>query len=883
MADEEALHRCVTKFMLNTCRYSTSEHAKISPFFHLLYRVFTSELGDVDMFISGSSAEFSIKPMLSCIGDIDMMRVIDSFLAIPRGYTPPTVLPDYYYHNVLVLEIIDSGQPGYVYLQTSYILTKTDNGRYVTLSVSDDLGVLFATCDRRNFLRLRVVYDEEQLFATHSRMSGMDFHIYNSYMNQNMLDNSQIPSLMTVLNSRHGPATQAMLSSYFKNTYTHKDKHRCFSLSSMDYVLCIRCLHWPLQANSWPTRYRYHGWPDISTINRVVSSGCDLVPAVHPRCRQDEWMMRHQLRLSFSRAEVTLLNSWTPVQQIIYHMLRFIMKRKVFPKTNDSDQDAPKLCNYHIKTLMLWQCEQKPQSWWSAESSLIKLCSSLLHKLAGWVNDKSCKHYFINHCDLLDHFLEDAYSLTISNTLKSLADESILLIWFVENYIRRCAECCPTKVAKLFRDICSSEKLERAIQVVVDWKWSSLPNELYTEHHDSELMINSIMSTFRLESFGVMKKLMKELQNFDPRLRDYFVALTGLRVAYTISIHSLTEELLEILWMILDLSAVEVGKPYSGECLSTRKAIELARLRKVGSNALEMLYQEITKAYLHQSLAYDHCVVHVLLAALYYMSGHYQTAVDHCKQVLEQSFPEYHRSQRIGTEYLPQIDHNVDSVCGLVLLYQHVQANALHPGVYPQEVGTLAFTVELLAHYLYSQCLTAAISKRHQVTKYQQQFSKTQRLHVCDVLLFKEMEMQFHKCAEIPVVNTGADEAIYDSFSSDPSLLVITLELVALEKLITFRQVMVQELHSEQFPILNEFEALYSYKCGLFDECLEMCRNHVKLLLTAGCSRSQRYVTTFPQAVSLLDVEMMSLFGIIKIMHPVLFLLLLEFPAFDEI
>jgi len=480
-------------------------------------------------------------------------------------------------------------------------------------------------------------------------------------MNQEILDNTWIRSLWTVSPSHHGPAMSGMHSSYFNETY--KSKQRCFSLSSVDTVPCTRCFHWPLQASGWATRYRYHGWPDISTINRVVSNGCDLVGAVHPRCRQDEWMRRHQLRLSFSRAEVTLLNSWTPVQQVVYHMLRFVMKREVFEEKKDGDHDGPKLSNYHIKTLMLWECEQQPQSCWSTGSYLVKLCSSLIYKLSDWVNDKCCQHHFISNCNLLDHFMDDASTLTISNRLKNLADESVLLVWFVENYIRKCAAYSPAKVAVLFQDICYSDKLERAVQDVVDWKWSSLPTELYTEYHTSETMIHGIMSAFRLDSFGVLR-LMKELQNFDPRLRDYFVALTNLHVAYTISIHSLREDLLEITWMLLDLSTVEVAKSYLGEFLSIRKAIQLACMQNVGSNAVGMLYQEISKTYLHDSFTYGqestHCVVHVLLAALYCKSGHYQTAVYHCKQVVNQSFPGCHLSQSIGAEYLPQIDDNVD-------------------------------------------------------------------------------------------------------------------------------------------------------------------------------------------------------------------------------
>ena len=366
-------------------------------------------------------------------------------------------------------------------------------------------------------------------------------------------------------------------------------------------------------------------------------------------------MREHQWRLSFSRAEVTLLNSWTPVQQIVYHMLRFAVKREVFAKSKDSDQDAPKLSNYHIKTLMLWECEQKPQSWWSAESSLVKLCSSLLHKLADWVNDKRCQNYFINSCNMVDHFVDYASSMMISSSLRSLADESILLSWFFEKYIRECAECCPTEVSILFQGICSFDKLERAVQAVVYWKWSSLPKELYTEHHKSEAMTQSILRVFSNDA-TMINMLMKELQIVDPRLRDYFVALTSLHVAHTISIHSLTEDFLEILCTLYDSCNAAVDDMDNSAGLLSIRKVNLARLHNVGSNALETLYQEISKVYLLQSLVHGqestHCVVHVLLATLYYKSGQYMAAVDHCKQVLNQSFRYSHRSQSIGAEYL---------------------------------------------------------------------------------------------------------------------------------------------------------------------------------------------------------------------------------------
>jgi len=99
--------------------------------------------------------------------------------------------------------------------------------------------------------------------------------------------------------------------------------HSHRSVLSTDAVPCVRCLSLPSQVSDWPTRDRNYGWPDSATLDRVVSNGCDVVPVAHRLCKQHEWVGRYQHRLLFSRAEIVLINSWMPVQQIAYHVLRY--------------------------------------------------------------------------------------------------------------------------------------------------------------------------------------------------------------------------------------------------------------------------------------------------------------------------------------------------------------------------------------------------------------------------------------------------------------------------------------------------------------------------------------------------------------------------------
>jgi len=70
---------------------------------------------------TGSIAKFYIEPMHECFGDVDLMFHLNTVLAIPRGHSPPTQLPDEFHNYVRVGEIIDSQFPGYVELELRYL------------------------------------------------------------------------------------------------------------------------------------------------------------------------------------------------------------------------------------------------------------------------------------------------------------------------------------------------------------------------------------------------------------------------------------------------------------------------------------------------------------------------------------------------------------------------------------------------------------------------------------------------------------------------------------------------------------------------------------------------------------------------------------------
>jgi len=333
MADVPADDEIVAKFLLDTCTWNG--------LVRLAQHVVDDETRLIPV-ITGSVAEFYIQPMLSCVGDADIMFHFSTELAIPSGTAPPTQLPGEFHSRVAVCEMVDSGFPGYVYLMPSYLLTECIyDGTY---------NAVHCPC---KWLRYQV--DDKE---------------------------------------GHGPALVIQAPYVFPRALSRLVEENI----SDDLVWCMRCLSWPPQAADWPSRHREYGWPDSATVDCVVSNGCDVVRVAHRQCRQHEWMGERQFRLSFARAEIVLLNSWMPAQQIVYHMLRVFVKTEQL--TNSADAVSKAFSNYHIKTLMLWACELKPRNWWT-DDNVVRITVTLLHTLGVSLTDARCRHYFVHNCTVI--------------------------------------------------------------------------------------------------------------------------------------------------------------------------------------------------------------------------------------------------------------------------------------------------------------------------------------------------------------------------------------------------------------------------------------------------------------------------------------------------
>jgi len=823
MDDERLLEDIITYFFLNTCprrpRFSQpAAEAAVS----CLYIAGTHTCPIVPL-ITGSVAEFYIKPMLPHVGDVDVMHYDTNVLAIPRGHSPPTQLdlPDEFY-DVRVFEIVNSHLPGYVYLHS--------------------------------------------ISCLHCKLVGEECGIRGCESNHLLGSDEDYRPV-------HGPAI-----------LLPRNETRPGALSTDD-VPCVRCLVWPPQAADWPTRHRNYGWPDSATVDRVVSNGCDVVRAVHRQCRQHKVIGKRQWRLSFSRAEIVLINSWSQAQQIAYHMLRVFMKTEQF---TDSAGNSPAetLSNYHIKTLMLWACELKSRRLWTDGLNLVRICVELMHDLAVWLTEARCPHYFIDNCNLVD----SSFDLeTIQNRLMSIT-KSWLSSWFVKHYIGECSQRCPETVSRLFDNFSTPTELQNAVSAIVRHRKKgngTVEIGMWKVFYNTICHIMSIVHLHSLTAWSLVHWF-TELRKISQTLHVYFLSTAFLHVACRTSRDGLTDILMDVLGLL-------VGQPFRRQnyyrlrssVLLVKKAANLMKDVHVTDTSappstVQLIMIELWKAYLYRALncedcptkIFIYCLANVYLAVLYYIVGQYQTAIDHCILVTKSEDHSWCDMHVVQGNILPNIDDNIDTVLGLAVFYQHLRTAALNE---QQQTHVNKFTTELFAHYLHIKCLsvmkcqqlsdtTDSQSSVHEVQSFCGYISDMHEMFITDALLWKLLysnadnkfvhKQQFGKrrcpteCPREP--NT--------------SYLVELLQKAAVEHLTTFRQLEARDFGSIVTIVTTDFEALYAYKRGDYQRCLQLLNTeNVHTLLEA--KRVPDYVS-LPEFIQLLDDDIVSLIALTLIVNP---------------
>jgi len=663
--------------------------------------------------LAGAISEFYIDPMLSTDGaTARVMRHYRTHLAVTSRDRVPRRLPSSFRNSYInVVELVDGGFPGYVLLR--------------------EVGVL------------KRLFDVDDIATTMT--SSLPTHVYIDGVNRNAMGHAI------------GDFDDLMLP---------------FVSTSPRIVLCVRCLHWPTQAAAWPSRRREHNWPDAATVDEVVKGGCDVVSATHRQAVG--WLRTVQRRISFFRAETRLLNSWTPVQQIVYHVLRVILATEKFQVSREEDDEGEEeedqlvIMNYHLKTMMLWTCEMKSSTWWN-RSNVVRLCCDVMNSFVQCCESSYCRGYFISDSNLFEsgNDSDDGSSKrrAVISQLKSFTDASFLSEWLVENYIFRCAREIPHELQVMLIDVMTMRRVETVVNSLAMWrresefddrmnKFISLANIACMDYCRSGKM--------HYLDLGIVLRLRREFNIIDGRLDALYASLTCLSLSSKIYFGSdaLCDDIVDCVAAVVVPFHEYNQLPSSDPFNLLRKGLRLLQLSssrfesdgEVTSSVLQILsFAYFRRVERHANLSgYDAIrrLANVYLAILYCITGRYQTVTSNCG--LAATTTSRHSSFVVEGQYLPKIDDNVDISLGLVTLYQFLvlsqrsMASNTRPHV-------AVFTADLFAAYL--RLLSDRVSSDEggggyfssppsTMLQYVEAFSASPTLFCTDAVLFYLTSMQ---------------------------------------------------------------------------------------------------------------------------------------------
>jgi len=200
---------------------------------------------------------------------------------------------------------------------------------------------------------------------------------------------------------------------------------------------------------------------------------------------------------------------------------------------------------------------------------------------------------------------------------------------------------------------------------------------------------------------------------------------------------------------------------------------------------------------------------------------------------------------------------------GLAELYQSIRTAALKQQRQPQLVSV--FTTKLFAHYLtVTECghfMQRSLTNRYK--RYEICMSDTQQLFIGDVLLFLSVR-QLLKCRHKPVF-VKPQRPLMNTNNCNSSDLVELLQKSAVEHLTSYRHLLVRDFGSLATIVTSEFEALYAYKRGDYQWCLQLSTQNVHTLWYADDVHD---VTILPEFIQLLDDDIVSLTALMLMVNP---------------
>ena len=223
-------------------------------------------------------------------------------------------------------------------------------------------------------------------------------------------------------------------------------------------------------------------------------------------------------------------------------------------------------------------------------------------------------------------------------------------------------------------------------------------------------------------------------------------------------------------------------------------------------------------------------------------------------------------SRVVQGELLPKIDGDIDTALGLAMFYQYALSAAL---IRQQIKYVSVFTTELFSRYLHIRCLS--VINYHETTEaplpdkiqqYKQCLCDSTELTTTDVLAFKFTSLI--KCQTVKRKLTVLKEEHKPTalHHLDTSELDELLQKSAVEHLTKFRQLEAKYFGYLGFAaVTTDFQALYAYKHGQYQRCLQLSTQNVRTLI-GHPRQSLSLVFLFPEFTQWMDDDIVSLLAV---------------------
>ena len=147
---------------------------------------------------------------------------------------------------------------------------------------------------------------------------------------------------------------------------------------------------WPRSAAHWPAPHA--PWPHAHHVGDVKTEGFDLLSreSIYMKEKQsaaegDAWV------ISFLAAETMLLQGGC--RRRCLSILRTLRDRHL-------DLPGKPIENYHLKTLLLYECEKHPRETDWDETTLGDRINGITLQLISCLQNRRCPHYFLPNLDL---------------------------------------------------------------------------------------------------------------------------------------------------------------------------------------------------------------------------------------------------------------------------------------------------------------------------------------------------------------------------------------------------------------------------------------------------------------------------------------------------